>query len=195
MISAFLVEMADREAYMAAALANTQEPLSKLEIALFAITVVDDDKTESVASLSRKFGVQRENLSRYMKGARLFTSVRALLGADDIIRLRSKAEHLARIADAPVDKRLDLVKQLLSDETQGTMKATEAASRPTAPSSGATPLNASVAGPESRAPPTRHVSRRRQEVEQLYEDRRSKVEPEEREWARKEERPRDRGGR
>ena len=142
----FIVEMTDREAYMAAALANTQEPLSKLEIGLFG-NQVESDNLESVTSLGRKLGIKPQNLARYKKGARVFTSVRALLGTDDIIRLRDKAEHLARVADAPQGTWVELVKQLLAAETQDpsatfTIRATEAAVEAlTAPPSGATPLD------------------------------------------------------
>ncbi len=154
----FIVEMTDRETYMALALANTQEPLSKLEIGLFG-NQVESDNSESVTSLGRKLGIKPQNLARYKKGARVFTSVRALLGTDDIIRLRDKAEHLARVADAPQDKWVELVKQLLAAETQDptatfTIKATEdAVEALTAPPSGETPLEAtdgpSVGPPEA----------------------------------------------
>jgi len=162
-IWAFLVEMTDREAYMAAALANTQEPLSKLEVALFAITVVDEDKTESVASLSRKFGLQRENLTRVMKGGRVLNSVRTALTANEIIRCRDKAEHLARVAAAPKDKWAGIIRQFLAAEAEDptlcwTIKATEAVVEAVnAPPSGVTPLDPmdgpSVGPPESGPAP------------------------------------------
>jgi ParB/RepB/Spo0J family partition protein len=161
-IWAFLVEMTDREAYTAAALANTQEPLSKLEIALFAITVVEEDKTESIASLARKLGLQRENLTRAMKGGRVLNAVRNTLTADEIVRLRDKAEHLARIADASKDKWAGLIKQFLAAEAQDatlawTIRATDAVVEAlNAPPSEAAPLD-TTDGP-SVGPPERDSS-------------------------------------
>jgi hypothetical protein len=60
----------------------------------------------------------------------VFEALRAGLSEDDINRLRSKAEHLARVADAPTETWETLVRMLLDAEADGvtwTVRSTELA--------------------------------------------------------------------
>jgi ParB/RepB/Spo0J family partition protein len=127
---AFVVEATDDEAYMRLVTANTQERMTALEIALHALGVVNENSDESVKSHAAKVGLHGPNLSRYMKGARVFLVVRNHVGPDNVIRLREKAEHLARLANVPEALQILLVQTFVAAEASGarwSLKGTEAA--------------------------------------------------------------------
>ncbi len=131
---AFVVEATDDEAYMMLILANTQEPPSKLEVALHALGVVDEKSKDSIAGYARKVGLQRENLSRYMRGARVFEAIRQDIGPDNAMLLRDRADHLARIAKAPKGDWAPLATQLAKE--QWSIKDTEVAVKQTGATGG-----------------------------------------------------------
>lgn len=102
LVMAWIVDVSDEEALLLLALDNQQEPLSKLEIALYSFKVIDQRKVWTQETFAAEFHLQASNLRRYRKGAMVYAYVvRDGGGTDKFIGCQGRVEHLATITKAP----------------------------------------------------------------------------------------------
>lgn len=123
----------DEEAFDIAVESNNQEGLSKLELALVALELerAPGRAGQGITAFAREHGVEG-SLGRYQKGARFFQWLEGRTSENVLQACRDRAEHLARIADAPDDRKVELVEQLVSKdwsirETERAVKAANSA--------------------------------------------------------------------
>ncbi len=111
-IPAWVREMSDEEAIEQLAYANVQDRLSKIEIALHSLRIpkAQGKKGQGLAAYARRFGLQLPDLIKYQKGAEVFAALRDVPGSEKFLAgCHRKAQHLARIYEAPKEHWFDLV--------------------------------------------------------------------------------------